>query len=256
MVAEGATIGARALGGRDVRLGQLAAHDGRPAGGATAMVPSPVRSAKVPSGHSSRLLARGPAGEADAAHLVEVAERREVDVLVVDVEPRGRAAVRLPERRHQVREARAPPWKSALARVTSKRSAHPLERALEILEAVVVDAGFAAEEVALELAAALEQMKRAGEVALAVQRELFARDKFTLLGEGDFTGTFHMFKGGRELKGNFYSARPASTIIAFPNLEGCARLGAGSDRSHARLARTFPEARRIQVPDGAARQEG
>ena len=34
-------------------------------------------------------------------------------------------------------------------------------------------------------------------------REIFfAHDKFSLYGEGDFTGTFHMFKGGRELKGD------------------------------------------------------
>ena len=37
-------------------------------------------------------------------------------------------------------------------------------------------------------------------------REIFfAKDTFSLHGEGDFTGTFHLFKGGRELKGNFFS---------------------------------------------------
>ena len=53
------------------------------------------------------------------------------------------------------------------------------------------------------------------------QREIFfARDKFTLFGEGHFTGTFHMFKGGRELKGNFTSALAGVNDYRFPNLEG------------------------------------
>jgi hypothetical protein len=53
------------------------------------------------------------------------------------------------------------------------------------------------------------------------QREIFfARDKFTLFGDGDFTGTFHMFKGGRELKGNFKSAMAGVNDYRFPNLEG------------------------------------
>ena len=53
------------------------------------------------------------------------------------------------------------------------------------------------------------------------QREIFfARDKFTLFGEGHFTGTFHMFKGGRELKGDFTSALAGVNDYRFPNLEG------------------------------------
>ena len=53
------------------------------------------------------------------------------------------------------------------------------------------------------------------------QREIFfARDKFTLFGEGDFTGTFHMFKGGRELKGEFTSALAGINDYRFPNLAG------------------------------------
>ena len=53
------------------------------------------------------------------------------------------------------------------------------------------------------------------------QREIFfARDKFSLFGEGDFTGTFHMFKGGRELKGDFTSALAGVNDYRFPNLEG------------------------------------
>ena len=53
------------------------------------------------------------------------------------------------------------------------------------------------------------------------QREIFfARDKFSLFGEGRFVGTFHMFKGGRELKGNFSSALAGVNDYRFPNLEG------------------------------------
>ena len=52
-------------------------------------------------------------------------------------------------------------------------------------------------------------------------REIFfAGDKFSLFGDGDFTGTFHMFKGGRELKGDFKSAIAGVNDYRFPNLEG------------------------------------
>ena len=38
-------------------------------------------------------------------------------------------------------------------------------------------------------------------------REIFfARENWVLGGEGHFTGVFHLFKGGRELKGDFTSA--------------------------------------------------
>jgi hypothetical protein len=52
-------------------------------------------------------------------------------------------------------------------------------------------------------------------------RELFfARDRFTLSGEGDFTGTFYLFKGGRELKGTFASALAGLNTYRFQNLKG------------------------------------
>jgi TamB, inner membrane protein subunit of TAM complex len=52
-------------------------------------------------------------------------------------------------------------------------------------------------------------------------RELFfARDRFTLSGDGDFTGTFHLFKGGRELKGAFASALAGVNTYRFQNLQG------------------------------------
>jgi hypothetical protein len=52
-------------------------------------------------------------------------------------------------------------------------------------------------------------------------REIFfARDQFSLFGEGQFTGTFRMFKGGRELKGDFRSELAGVNDYRFPNLEG------------------------------------
>ena len=52
-------------------------------------------------------------------------------------------------------------------------------------------------------------------------REIFfANDQFSLSGEGLFAGTFHMFKGGRELKGDFSSAEAGVNDFRFPNLSG------------------------------------
>jgi len=52
-------------------------------------------------------------------------------------------------------------------------------------------------------------------------RELFfAHDTFSLFGEGDFTGTFHLFKGGRELKGDFYSKQAGVNAYRFRDLQG------------------------------------
>ena len=53
------------------------------------------------------------------------------------------------------------------------------------------------------------------------QREIFfAHDNFSLFGDGDFTGTFHLYKGGRELKGDFKSDVAGVNDYRFPNLEG------------------------------------
>ncbi len=52
-------------------------------------------------------------------------------------------------------------------------------------------------------------------------REIFfARDHFTLSGEGDFEGTFHLFKGGRALKGRFSSPLAGVNAHRFPRLQG------------------------------------
>lgn len=52
-------------------------------------------------------------------------------------------------------------------------------------------------------------------------RELFfAHDTFSLSGEGHFVGSFHLFKGGRELKGNFTSEEAGLNHWLFPGLDG------------------------------------
>lgn len=52
-------------------------------------------------------------------------------------------------------------------------------------------------------------------------REIFfAREKWAIAGEGRFTGVFHLFKGGRELKGDFTSAEARVNGLRFPGLAG------------------------------------
>lgn len=52
-------------------------------------------------------------------------------------------------------------------------------------------------------------------------RELFfASETFALFGEGEFEGTFHLFKGGRVLKGRFSSPLAGVNTYRFPNLKG------------------------------------
>ena len=52
-------------------------------------------------------------------------------------------------------------------------------------------------------------------------REIFfAREKWVLGGEGHFNGVFHLFKGGRELKGDFTSAEALVNGMRFPKLAG------------------------------------
>jgi hypothetical protein len=48
----------------------------------------------------------------------------------------------------------------------------------------------------------------------------FHRERFTAHGQGDFQGTFHLFKGGRELKGTFTSPLAGVNDWRFPNLRG------------------------------------
>jgi hypothetical protein len=52
-------------------------------------------------------------------------------------------------------------------------------------------------------------------------REIFWADEdFTLSGEGDFNGTFHLFKGGRELTGTFHSRETGINAYRFGDLKG------------------------------------
>ena len=52
-------------------------------------------------------------------------------------------------------------------------------------------------------------------------RELFfSGETWRVTGEGDFEGTFHLFKGGRELKGRFASAAASVDDYAFTSLTG------------------------------------
>ena len=48
----------------------------------------------------------------------------------------------------------------------------------------------------------------------------FHRDRFNASGQGDFQGTFHLYKGGRELKGTFTSPMAGVNDWRFPNLRG------------------------------------
>jgi len=53
------------------------------------------------------------------------------------------------------------------------------------------------------------------------QKDIFFHgQRFAVSGTGDFTGTFHLFKGGRELKGSFISALAGVNEWRFPNLRG------------------------------------
>jgi hypothetical protein len=52
-------------------------------------------------------------------------------------------------------------------------------------------------------------------------REIFfAREDWELEGEGHFTGVFHLFKGGRELSGDFTSTEARVNGVRFPRLHG------------------------------------
>jgi len=48
----------------------------------------------------------------------------------------------------------------------------------------------------------------------------FHNDRFSASGQGEFQGTFHLYKGGRELKGTFTSPMAGVNDWRFPNLRG------------------------------------
>jgi hypothetical protein len=58
-------------------------------------------------------------------------------------------------------------------------------------------------------------------VDFPTEKNIFFRDMdFTVAGFGDFAGTFHFFKGGRELKGTFRSPEAGVNAWRFPNVNG------------------------------------
>ncbi|HEY7055544.1 MAG TPA: translocation/assembly module TamB domain-containing protein, partial [Vicinamibacterales bacterium] len=58
-------------------------------------------------------------------------------------------------------------------------------------------------------------------VDFPTEKRIFFKDmNFTVAGYGDFTGTFHLFKGGRELKGTFKSPEAGVNEWRFPNVTG------------------------------------
>ena len=62
---------------------------------------------------------------------------------------------------------------------------------------------------------------RHSRVDFPIQKEIFFKDmNFTVVGHGDFTGTFHFFKDGRELKGTFTSPLAGVNTWRFPNVSG------------------------------------
>jgi hypothetical protein len=58
-------------------------------------------------------------------------------------------------------------------------------------------------------------------VVFQKMREIFfAHESWALAGEGHFTGVFHLFQGGRELKGDFTSELAGVNALRFPHLYG------------------------------------
>lgn len=59
------------------------------------------------------------------------------------------------------------------------------------------------------------------QIQFARMREIFfPKETFSLFGEGTFDGSFHLFKGGRELTGNFHSDEAGLNAMRFQNLAG------------------------------------
>ncbi|MGH9374285.1 MAG: hypothetical protein ACRD15_22440, partial [Vicinamibacterales bacterium] len=67
-----------------------------------------------------------------------------------------------------------------------------------------------------------DQMYRVtSQIDFPTQKNIFFhRDRFAVSGQGAFQGTFHLFKGGRELKGSFTSPVAGVNAWRFPNLKG------------------------------------
>ena len=94
-------------------------------------------------------------------------------------------------------------------------------------------------------------------VDFPIQKEIFFKDmNFTVAGHGDFTGTFHFFKGGRELKGTFTSPEAGVNAWRFPNVAGSLLWVPSKFRGHRRHHRPLRRPREVRLLDGAARTAG
>ena len=82
----------------------------------------------------------------------------------------------------------------------------------------------------------------------------FHGDKFGASGQGDFQGTFHLFKGGRELKGTFTSP-VGRERVAVPGSARLGAVGAGPAGGHQRDEQAVRRHRALRLRDGAARRE-
>ena len=86
------------------------------------------------------------------------------------------------------------------------------------------------------------------------QKDIFFHgQKFDVSGVGDFTGTFHLFKGGRELKGAFVSAAGRRQRLAVSEPARIRAVAAGSTRDHERHERALRRHGAVRLPDGAVR---
>ena len=62
----------------------------------------------------------------------------------------------------------------------------------------------------------------------------FKKENWALAGDGDFTGTFHLFKGGHDLTGTFTSALAGVVRLPLPAAVRLAALDAEGVRGHRR----------------------
>ena len=86
------------------------------------------------------------------------------------------------------------------------------------------------------------------------QKDIFFHgQKFNVSGTGEFTGTFHLFKGGRELKGTFSSSGRRREPVAVPEPARLGPVGARPHGDHRRQQRGVRRHGAIRLPDGAVR---
>ena len=88
-------------------------------------------------------------------------------------------------------------------------------------------------------------------------RQLFFKDEtWELTGEGDFTGTFHLFKNGRDLAGTFASAALGVNEYRFPGLYGSLHWTPTALDVDQRGRAGVRRRRALHLLDSAARRRG